>query len=106
MFDEIILINLADNQGDANLRELARSLYSPFKPYVSKYGEYESALLLQDLVNNTQTSKDLIDELRNVSQSVNKVVTSFGNASKRCCDLTEGKIIRCILSKVDIKLVF
>ena len=73
-----------------NLRELGKALFQPFRTHVKEYGKYQSNILLSELVSNAQPSKDLIDELRNISISVPKLVQSFAEASKQCCDLTEG----------------
>ena len=66
-------------------------LFSPFRTHVSKYGSYEANLLGAELTGSTPISKDIIDELRNVSLSVQRLVATFTEASKRCCDLTEGR---------------
>ena len=47
--------------------------------------------LQQEISDISNSSKDIIDELKNVAASVTKVVAGFENASKRCCDLTEGR---------------
>lgn len=89
-------------QSDANLRELAMVLFSPFKAHVAKYGSYESNLLAAELTgaNATPVSKDIIDELRNVALSVQRLVAVFQEASKRCCDLTEGNVnVACFKSQ-------
>lgn len=72
------------------MRELAKVFFAPFRPHVAKYGQMESAKLLSELVNTTNTSKDILDELRNIALSVPKLVASLSAASKRCCLLTEG----------------
>ena len=77
-------------QSDAALRELAKVFYAPFKTHTAKYGDREKQLLLAELSAGSTTSKDIIDELRNVSTSVPKLVGLFKEASRRCCDLTEG----------------
>lgn len=83
------------------LRDLCKYFFAPFKTHVAKYSQYESSLLLSHLVESTQTSKDIIDELRNVSNSVPKLVASFTAASKRCCDLTEGmSLIETIMKEI------
>jgi hypothetical protein len=82
-------------QCDASLRELAKVFFAPFRSHVAKYGEREQKLLLADITSGTATSKDILDELRNVSVSVNKLVASFKDASKRCCDMTEGAYATC-----------
>ncbi len=80
------------NQSDATVRELAKAIYCAFRPHVSRYGHYESAHLRQELSAHSApaASRDLIDELRAVAVSVPKVAAIFAEASKRCCDLTQG----------------
>lgn len=43
------------------------------------------------IFSSSNPSKDIIDELKNIGASVPKVISVFEAASKRCCDLTEGK---------------
>lgn len=87
------LLSREVGQSDANLRELGRALYSPFRAHVAKYAHWESALLASEARSRLAppVSKDLIDELRNVSQLVSRMATVFSEASKRCCDVTEGE---------------
>jgi hypothetical protein len=54
----------------------------------------ERSRLQQEMSEMSGSSKDIIDELKNVSSSVAKVVASFENASKRCCQLTEGHFVQ------------
>ncbi|XP_059098482.1 conserved oligomeric Golgi complex subunit 7-like [Tigriopus californicus] len=81
---------LGQGENDASSRELGQLLFQPFKLHTAKYGQYEATRLQLELESNTQTSKDIIDELRNVTGSVNKLMEAFTEASRRCCDLTEG----------------
>jgi hypothetical protein len=84
------LLCTSANQSRGEVRELARTLFAPFRSYVAAYGQMESSQLLSELVSTTVTSKDIIDELRNISLSVSKMVLMFSSAAKRCCTLTEA----------------
>eukprot|EP00095_Tigriopus_kingsejongensis_P003579 maker-scaffold140_size315649-snap-gene-2.23 protein:Tk03579 transcript:maker-scaffold140_size315649-snap-gene-2.23-mRNA-1 annotation:"conserved oligomeric golgi complex subunit 7" len=81
---------LDQDHNDSSCRELAKLLYQPFKLHTAKYGQYETNKLQQAVESITHTSKDIIDELRNVGASVSKFIEAFGEASTRCCELTEG----------------
>lgn len=100
-------------QSDASLRELAKVFFSPFKSHVrnaqydlrnfvyskrvaklnlqvARYGDRERVILIAEISTASLSSKDILDELRNCALSVTKLVKSFKEASKRCCQLTEG----------------
>jgi len=77
-------------QNDASLRELAKIFFSPFMSHVARYGERERVILIAEISTAHVSSKDILDELRNCAISVSKLVRSFREASKRCCQLTEG----------------
>jgi len=73
-------------------RELAKSLHSPFAAAAVDYGRYEAARTRKALSTSVlaHPSKDMLDELRNLTSGIQKIVMSFKEASKRCCALTEG----------------
>ena len=76
---------------NARLRDLARLVYQCFKPYVAKYPAIEKSVLAREIkFAGVQTSKDIVDELRNVSGSVPKLIEILRLSAKRCFDLTEG----------------
>ena len=54
------------------------------------YGEREKLLLAAETSVAPASSKDILDELRNCATSVGRIVTSFKEASIRCCQLTEA----------------
>ena len=59
----------------------------------------ERSRLQHEIGDISSASKDIIDELKNVATSVSKIVAAFEAASKRCCDLTEGRFI-ILISKI------
>ena len=76
---------------NARLREFARLLYQCFKPSISKYVDMEKSVLAMEIkLSGIQPSKDIVDELRNVSGSVPKLLEILKIAAKRCLELTEG----------------
>ena len=89
------------------MRELAKNTYLPFKAHLTKYEAMETAKLMSDLkIQNTTTSKDILDELRLISMSVPKLVESFTSASKRCLKLTQNAITQEVNHFVINKLSF
>ena len=54
------------------------------------YGEREKLLLTAEISVAPTSSRDILDELRNCATSVGRLVSSFKEASKRCCQLTEA----------------
>jgi len=72
------------------MRELSMVIYGPFKSNLNNYQTMAAAKLLQELESNTTTSKDILDELRLISLSVPKLVSSFKKSSEQCLLLTEG----------------
>ena len=72
------------------MREFAKNLYSPIKVYLPKYESWEINKLSSEVKQNTNTSKDILDELRLISMSVPKLIASLNSASERCLKLTEG----------------
>lgn len=79
------------------MRELGKVMYAPFRPHIGKYETMEANKLLVELDANTTTSKDILDELRLISLSVPKLITSFNGASERCCKFSEGKTVWTLL---------
>ena len=79
-----------DLKCQTKMRELSKHLYFPFKIHLSKYDSMETARLLNELEQNTTTSKDILDELRLISLSIPKLIASLNGASERCLNLTEG----------------
>ena len=76
---------------NAKLREFARLIYQCFKPYIMKYPDLEKSVLSNEIkISTPQTSKDIVDELRNVSGSVAKLIEILRSAAKRCFSITEG----------------
>ena len=71
-------------------KKLRRGKIIASLPQVARYGELEREILIGEIVIGPVSSKDILDELRSLSQSVPKLVNSFKEASKRCCQLTEG----------------
>ena len=81
------------------MRELAKNTNLPFKSHLTKYEVMETAKLMSDLkIQNTTTSKDILDELRLISMSVPKLVESFTSASKRCLALSEGVAVQSLIN--------
>ena len=73
------------------MRDLCKSLLGVFKPHVARYPSLEGAILVDEMAAlNQDTSKDIVDELRNVGATVAKAMTIVEEASQRCFDLTEG----------------
>ena len=73
------------------MRELSLVLYAPFKLHLKNYQALVTTKLLQELeTNNSTTSKDILDELRLISMSVPKLITSFKSASEQCLLLSES----------------
>ena len=81
------------------MRELSKVVYAPLKPSLDKYQTLESMKLLSDLSESTR--KDILDELRFISMSVPKLVTSFGEASERCLKLTEGCLYPALICSLE-----
>jgi len=82
-----------ENNGrlNARMREICKLLYTPFKTYVAKYPALEGKILVEEMTwLNQDTSKDIVDELRNVGGSVSKAIALLETASQRCFALTEG----------------
>ena len=68
---------------NARIRELAKVLYSPFKTYVGKYASLEAQVLVGEMAAlKDETSKDIVDELRNIGQSVAKVISVLRQVPK------------------------
>ena len=81
----------SDGRLNARLRDFARLIYQCFKPYIMKYPDLEKSVLSTEIKTSTpQTSKDIVDELRNVSGSVAKLIEILRAAAKRCFSITEG----------------
>jgi len=72
------------------MRELSMVIYGPFKSNLNNYQTMAVAKLLTELESNTTTSKDILDELRLISLSVSKLMSSFKKCSEQCLLLTEG----------------
>ena len=73
------------------MRELSMVIYTPFKYHLKNYQAMATTKLLQDLKeSNANTSKDILDELRLISMSVPKLMTSFKSCSEQCLRLSEG----------------
>ena len=86
---------------NARLRDFARLVYQCFKPYVAKYIDIEKSILAAEIkFVGVQTSKDIVDELRNVSGSIPKLIEILRLAAKRCFDLTEGCAYPCMINIV------
>ncbi len=58
--------------------------------FFPRYEGMESTRLSEEMEAFTSTSKDILDELRNIASSVPKLMSSFTAASNRCCRLSEG----------------
>ena len=65
------------------MREICKLLYTPFKTYVAKYPALEGKILVEEMTClNQDTSKDIVDELRNVGGSVSKAISLLETASQ------------------------
>ena len=63
------------------MRDLCKSLLGVFKPHVARYPSLEGAILVDEMAAlNQDTSKDIVDELRNVGATVAKAMTQSGTA--------------------------
>ena len=95
----LLLPNNNETRNHTRMRELAKNTYLPFKAHLTKYEVMETAKLMSDLkIQNTTTSKDILDELRLISMSVPKLVESFTSASKRCLKLSEGVAFQSLIN--------
>ena len=95
----LLLPNYNEKRNHTRMRELAKNTYLPFKSHLTKYEVMETAKLMSDLkIQNTTTSKDILDELRLISMSVPKLVESFTSASKRCLALSEGVAVQSLIN--------
>ena len=92
-------IFISDSKSQTRMRELSKVVYAPLKPSLDKYQTLESMKLLSDLSESTR--KDILDELRFISMSVPKLVTSFGEASERCLKLTEGCLYPALICSLE-----
>ena len=100
--DGLLLPNNNETRNHTRMRELAKNTYLPFKAHLTKYEAMETAKLMSDLkIQNTTTSKDILDELRLISMSVPKLVESFTSASKRCLKLTEGVAFQFLINSYE-----
>ncbi|XP_023342815.1 conserved oligomeric Golgi complex subunit 7 [Eurytemora carolleeae] len=75
---------------EVNLRDLAKVVFAPYKPYVERYGELESQLMLAEMAGWTSGSKDTIEEIHSLTSSVSKLVSLGREAGSRCSSLTKG----------------
>lgn len=82
------------------MRELSLVIYAPLKGILDKYGTMESLHLMSSL-QDTQSSKDIIDELRLISMSVPKLMASFNDSTSRCFTLTEGCAFPALISSFE-----
>ena len=104
--DALVLPPNNENTGfsgriNARLRDFARLIYQCFKIFVAKYPDIEKSVLTAELkFTGIQTSKDIVDELRNVSGSVPKLTECLRLAARRCFDLTEGCMYPCMILSV------
>lgn len=86
-----LLLGEENGRLSARMRDLCKSLLGVFKPHVARYPSLEGAILVDEMAAlNQDTSKDIVDELRNVGATVAKAMTIVEEASQRCFDLTEG----------------
>ena len=86
----LCVYGFSGSKHQTRMRELAKLIYAPFKTSLQNYQTMATSKLLQELESNTTTSKDILDELRLISLSVPKLISSFKSASALCLDLTEG----------------
>lgn len=71
------------------LRELSKVIYIPFKSILDKFQAMESFHLKVEV----NTSKDILDELRLISNSIPKVIQKLNESIERCFQLTEGCLL-------------
>ena len=67
------------------MREICKLLYAPLKTHVAKYPGLEGKILVEEMnLLNQDTSKDIVDELRNVGGSLSKAISLLETASQVC----------------------
>lgn len=67
-----------------------KAIYSPFLPYISKYGNYEQQYLISQLSSIQWNKEDLMESIQSLGQSIPRVMSMISDANKRCVQFTEG----------------
>jgi len=82
---------LINGAQDTKVRDVGRSVFAPYKPYIVRYGQYETQALQSEMASwVSQSGRDIIDEIQNLANSVNKIVDVVQAAAGRCVTLTRG----------------
>lgn len=94
-----------DRVPDDKAQGLARAVYAPYIPYISKYGIYESSHLGQQLNALEFAHEDLSDTISALSLSVAKVMDYANEANKRCKLFTEGCAYPSLVKAFNVNLL-
>lgn len=78
------------NRNQTQILSLAKSVYLPYVPHLSKFGVYQQAAFHQHLTSMTLAKEDIMEAVQNLGQLNSKVFIIVNEAKKLCIDLTEG----------------
>ncbi|XP_013416401.1 conserved oligomeric Golgi complex subunit 7 [Lingula anatina] len=69
---------------------LAMAIYAPYRSYVQRYENYEEAALSTHLNNIPLDKQEVMDSVRVLGESVNKLFSAANKGNERCLKLTHG----------------
>jgi len=82
---------LIADASETKVRDVGRSVYSCYKPYIARYSQYETSTLQAEMASwSSSAGRDIIDEIQNLSSCVSKIVGAVEAAAGRCVALSRG----------------
>ncbi|XP_054278876.1 conserved oligomeric Golgi complex subunit 7 [Macrosteles quadrilineatus] len=70
--------------------KVAKAIYAPYIPYVTKYATFEEQHICQQLSTLKVSKDDLMDSVQGLGQSITSASSIAGEALKRCLQFSEG----------------